>query len=322
MDIQIIINQILVLFILMAVGFVISKVKVLTREGNKTLTKLVLSVTLPCTILSSVFANELEITAGGTAYFLLMSLFTISIAFIISLPVVRAMGGNKDNQGLLHFMATFGNSGFFGFPVSIAIFGISSAYYIALFSILFNVIVFSVGIIMVSCKTATDDNRANRTTGDNRAGSGFNPKSLINPTLITALSAILIALTGFKLPYVATEAIRITGNITIPGAMIIVGSSLAFVPLKTVFSEWRVIPVTLLKLVVIPFITWLILKQIITNELLLGVLVVMSAMPVATMAPILAIEYDANEQVASAGIFLSTLLCGVTIPLVVYFLLI
>jgi len=322
MDIQIIINQILVLFILMAAGFVISKAKVLTREGNKTLTKLVLSVTLPCTILSSVFENEFEITAGGTAYFLLMSLFAISIAFIISLPVVRLMGGNKDNQGLLHFMATFGNSGFFGFPVAIAIFGISSAYYIALFSILFNVLVFSVGIIMVSRKVTAGENRADRTVGDGRTGSGFNPKSLINPTLITALSAIFIALAGFKLPYVATEAIRITGNITIPGAMIIVGSSLAFVPLKTVFSEWRVIPVTLLKLVVIPVITWLILKQIITNELLLGVLVVISAMPVAAMAPILAIEYDANEQIASAGIFLSTLLCGVTIPLVVYFLLI
>ena len=304
MDIQVIFNQMAVLFILMAVGFVVGKLKVLTPDNNKTLTRFVLFIALPCTIISSVFDNEISITLGDTTYFLLMSFLSILIAFLISLPVVRLMGGEKANRGLLNFMSVFSNCGFMGFPVVIAIFGASSAYYVALFNIAFNALVFSVGIIMISGKNVK-----------------FDLKLLINPSLISAIIAIPIALTGIRPPQVVVEAISITGSITSPGAMIIIGSILAYVPLKTVFSEWRIVPVTLLKLVVVPLLTWLVLRQIITNELLLGVLVVISGMPVAAMSSMLAVEYDGNEPMASAGVFLSTLLCGVTVPLIVYLLL-
>jgi len=204
-------------------------------------------------------------------------------------------------------MAVFGNSGFMGFPILFVIFGVSSAYYVALFFVIFNVLVFSVGVLMI--------------VGKSSDGGGFNPKMLLNPTLITALLAIPIALTGLKFPPIITEAIRITGGMTVPGSMIIIGSSLAFVPIKTVFSEWRIFPVSLLKLIIIPFITWLIMRQIITNEMMLVSLIILSGMPVAAMAPILAIEYNRNEQIASAGIFLTTLLSAITVPLLVYLLL-
>jgi len=306
MNIQVIINQMIVLFILMAVGFIVGKTNLLTREGNKTLSRIVLFITLPCTILNSVFENELTITIGDTVYFLLMVLLTFLIAFLIAIPVIHFLGGEKANRGLLTFMSVFSNSGFMGFPVVISIFGVSSAYYVSLFNIPFNALVFSLGIFMISEKKAL---------------KGFNPKQLMNPTLIVALLAIPIALTGFRPPDVIAEAVRITGSITTPGAMLVIGSTLAFVPLKSIFTEWRIVPVTILKLIAIPLITWLVLRQIITNELMLGVLVVISGMPTAAMASMLAIEYDGNERTASAGIFISTLLCGLTVPLMVYFFL-
>jgi len=312
MDIQVIINQLAVLFLIMAIGFIVGKAKMLTPDGNKVLSKVVLFIGMPCTILSAVFENEIDITVGDTAYFLLMCLVTIMIAFLISMPVIRLLCKEKANRGLLNFMSVFSNCGFMGFPVTIAIFGASSAYFVALFNIPFNALVFSIGILMISGGKQGDE-----------AGSAykFNPKLLLNPTLIVALLAIFIALSGMEFPRVVTEAVRITGSITTPGAMIVIGSTLAYVPLKTVFSEWRIAPVTLLKLIIIPVITWLLLRQIITNDLLLGVLVVLSAMPTAAMASMIAIEYGGDEQVASAGVFVTTLLCGITVPLIVYFLL-
>jgi len=304
MDIQVIINQMVVLFILMAIGYIIGITKMLTPKGNKYFSKLVLFVALPCTILTSVFENEAVITIGDTLYFLMMSLVAIAIAFLISLPAIRLMGGEKSNRGILNFMTIFSNCGFMGFPVAIAVFGVSSAYYVALFNIPFNALVFSIGIIMISGN-----------------GDKFDPKLLINPTLITALLAIPLALTGFRFPAVITEAIRITGSITTPGAMIVIGSTLAYIPLKSIFSEWRIAPVTILKLIVIPAVTWLALRPIITNDFLLGILVVLSGMPTAAMSSMLAIEYGGNERIASAGVFLSTLLCGITVPLMIYFLL-
>ena len=300
---QIVLNQMTVLFILMAVGFIIGKVKLLTTEGNTVLSKIVLNITLPCTILSSVFENESVITIADTAYFILMSLLAFLIAFLVSVPIVLLMGGDKANRGLLTFISVFSNCGFMGLPVALAIFGASSAYYVALFSIIFNILVFSVGIIMISGK-----------------GGKFDPKQLINPTLIIALLAIPIALFNLQFPFIITEVARITGYITIPGAMLVVGSSLAYVPLKTVFSEWRVGPATALKLVAIPIVTWLVLRQIISNELLLGVLVIVSGMPTAATASMLTVG-KGNEHIASAGTFLTTVLCGVTVPLIAYLLL-
>ena len=323
MEIQVIINQLAVLFIIMAIGFIVGKAKVLTREGSKVLSGIVLFIALPCTILNSVFENEISITVGDTIYFLLMVLLTFLIAFLVSIPIVRLLGGDKANRGLLNFMSVFSNSGFMGFPVVIAIFGVSSAYYVALFNIPFNILVFSLGIFMISRKGKGEGGQdpQDEQKSQNKPAGGFNPKLLINPTLIVALLAIPIALIDIRPPAIITEAIRITGSITTPGGMLVIGSTLSYIPIKTIFSEWRIFPVALIKLIIIPVVTWLVLRQIITNELLLGVLVIISGMPTAAMASMLAIEYDGNELTASAGVFVTTLLCGITVPLIVYLLL-
>jgi len=304
MYMDVIINQLVVLFILMAIGFILGKTKILNHDGNKMLTKLILCVTLPGTILSSVFTNDVNISVGEIFFFLLMSFLSIMIAFAIALPAVRMLGGKKSNRGILTFMTVFSNSIFVGFPVAVAILGVAATFYVALFSFVWNVLALSIGILMISGK-----------------GRNFDPKLLLNPSFITALAAAPIALIGVNPPVIVTESVRIAGSMTTPVAMIVTGSILANVPIKTVFSEWRIVPITLLKLLVVPIVTWLILRLMLTNEIQLGVLVVIAGMPIAAMAPMLAIEYDGNEPLASSGVFISTLLGGITIPLLVYFLL-
>jgi len=304
MDIQILLNQMAVLFILLAVGFIIGKLKVLTSEGNKVLTKVVLFIALPCTILGSVLDSDIDITILDTTFYLLMALFSFVIAFAVAIPIVYLSRSSKENRGLLTYMSVYSNSGFMGFPVAIAIFGAIGAFYTALFNIWFNVLSFSVGIILVA-----------------GGGKNFDPKLLINPPLIAALLAIPIAFTGFQISVILSETIKLTGSITTPGAMIVIGSSLAFIPLKNVFSEWRIALVSVVKLLLVPFVTWLILRQFITNDIMLGVLVVIAAMPTAAQSSMFAIQYDGNERIASAGVFVTTLLCGLTVPLIVYLLL-
>jgi len=305
---QVVISQMAVLFVLLAVGFVIGKAKMLTLDGSRVLSKIVLNIATPCIILSSVLSGETGITAGETAYFLLMALLAYLIYLLISITASRVLGGDKKKHGLYSYMSSFGNVAFMGFPVIIAIYGdiygMSSAYYVALFNIPFMVLSFSLGIVLVSGK-----------------GGKFDFKLLINPSLIAALLAIPIAITGFKAPSIITEAVRITGGMTTPGAMLVIGSTLSRVSLKGIFSEWRLFPIALLKLAVMPIIVWLLLGQIVTDELMLGVLVILSGMPTAAMAAMYAIEYGGDERVASSGIFLTTLLSCVSIPLIVYFLL-
>lgn len=292
-----------VLFIILAVGFVIGKCAILTADGNRVLTRVVLFIGLPCTVLNSVFGYQPDVIIGDTLLYLLMCFLSFGVAFAIAIPLVRISRGDKKNHGLLTYMSVFSNCGFMGFPVAIAIFGMASGLFTAMYNIAFNVLSFSVGIMLVA-----------------GWGGKFKPKLLLNPPLIASLLAIPIAFTGFSPPFVVAETVRIAGGITTPGAMLVIGASLSYIPLKNVFSEWRIWLSAALRLALIPLVVWLVFKPFIADELMLGVLVVMSAMPSAAQSAMFAIQYDGNEQIASAGVFVSTLLCVVTIPVLVWLL--
>ncbi|MCL2248565.1 MAG: AEC family transporter [Oscillospiraceae bacterium] len=305
MELQVILNQMAVLFLLMAVGFVIGKAKLITSEGNRIFSKFVLFVAMPCTLLSSVLASDATISAADTFFFLLLAALMFAIAFAIALPIIRLLGGKKEDRGILSYTAVFGNVGFMGIPISTAIFGIESAYYVALTIVVFSLLAFSVGILMVSGK-----------------GDSFSLKPLFNPTLIVSVLTIPIAIFDVSFPFIITDTISSIGVIATPTAMIVTGATLAYIPLKSLFYEWRVFPATALKLIAIPIVVWLIFRLFVTDELILGILVVLSAMPTAVMAVMFAIQYNGNERTATAGVFLTTLLCAVTVPLLVYFLII
>lgn len=298
MDINIVINQMAVLFLLIAVGFLVGRLKILTQESNRVLTRIVLFIALPCTILNSVIGHELDITIGDYLYYLLMCFLSFALAFAITIPLVFLSRGPKHDRGILTYMSVFSNCGFMGFPVILSIFGAAGGFYAAIFNIPFNLLSFSVGIWMIA-----------------GSGSKFNPRLLINPPLVAALLAVPIALTGFTPPDFIADTIRLAGGVTTPGAMIVIGATLSYIPFRNVFAEWRVWLTSALRLIIIPIATFLVFQYFIEDPIMLGVLVVLSAMPTAAQTAMLALEYDGNEKTASAGVFITTLLCGVTIPL-------
>ena len=293
-----------VLFLVLAVGYAANKLKIMTGESNKLLTKLVINIAMPCTILNSVISGDVGITGGQALFFVLMIILTFIIAFLLVIPIPRLLNTPKEDTGIYQFMVVFGNVGFMGFPVVQSIFGTASIFYVALFNIPFTILSFSLGIIMVAGR-----------------GEKINPKLFINPALIGAAVAIFIFATKITVPSILSSTTEIIGQLTTPAAMLIIGSTLASIPIKEVFSQWRLYPISLLKLFIVPVITWLVLRLFITDELMLGVLVVLSAMPTATNATMLSMEYGGNEKLASKGVFITTLLSVATIPLLVYLLL-
>ena len=304
MEISVTISQMAVLFIILAVGYGANKLKMMSAESDAILTKLVLNITIPCTILNSVMGGGDGITGGETAYFVLMSLIVYGLFFLIALPATLALRADKADRGLLCFMTVFGNVGFMGIPVIQAVFGGATAFYAALFNIPFNLLAFSVGVIMIS-----------------GGRSGVNPKKLFNPSIAFIFVAIIILITGFEVPAVIRDVIVLLGGMTTPCAMLIVGSTLAQITFRDVFSEWRLYVVTLLKLIVMPVVTWLVMRLLVTDEIMLGVLVILSGMPSAAITTMIALQHGSNERLASSGVFLATLLSGVTIPLIVWLLL-
>jgi malate permease and related proteins len=304
MNMSVILSQMAILFIIMALGFAANKFNILTPDSNKMLSKVVINIAMPCTILSSVLSGE--VTASGTdaAYFMLLSLAAYALVFIVSAPLPWLLRTHKTDNGLYRFMLVFGNVGFMGFPIIQSIFGMGAVFYVTLFNIAFSLLCFSVGIVMVSGK-----------------GDKINLKVLINPTMIVSVVTILLFYTKLHVPSVIADTAVLVGRMTTPSAMLVIGSTLAVIPFKEVFGEVRLYPLSVMKLLVVPLLTWLVLRFFITDQLMLGVLVTLSGMPAATNAAMLSMEYGGNEKLASKAIFITTLFSVATIPLIVFLLL-
>ena len=295
------VNQLAVLFILLALGFAGCRLKALTPETGQILTKLVFNITLPCTMLSSAITGELGIGALDTLLFILKVILVYFIYLAIALPLSRVFGGNKRLRGLYAFMMIFANVAFMGIPVASAVFGPDAVFYISVFGIPFWISSFTFGSALVAGKA-----------------DKFEPKSLLTPVFITSMLVVPLALLNFRAPDIIVDALGLAGSITTPASMLIIGVTLAQEPIKAVFKNVRLYPIAFIKLIVIPTVVWLILRLFLTDPYILGILVLLSAMPTAAIAAMFAIEHKNNETVASGGVFITTLFSGITIPLIIH----
>lgn len=303
MDIYVILMQMIQLFLVMALGYFLFKVKILDQEMNKRLTSLILSVTTPAMIIGSVLNTKVNQSLNDVLFVFVVGLVIYIILPIIGFMIVKIMRIPKNQQGLYIFMTVFSNIGFMGFPVMKAIFGNSAVFYTAIFNMIFNLFVFTIGNTMMSY-------------GTNRKAE-MKLKNIISPGVIASLVALFIYFTKLQLPDMISSTVSMVGDITTPIAMIIIGSTLATIPIKEVFTELRIYPYTLIKQVIVPIVLYPFMKLLISDPLILGVTLIMIAMPVGNSAVLFATEYGGDESVAAKNIFMTTLLSIITIPLIV-----
>ncbi|MDR2357612.1 MAG: AEC family transporter [Oscillospiraceae bacterium] len=326
MNINVTVNQMLTLFFVLVVGYAARKLKIMSDMTDRLLSKLVVNITVPCTIILAIVDGADGISGGEGALFLLICAAVYAISLLLAFFAPRLLRGGIKDSGLVSFMMAFGNVAFMGFPVCQAIFGSESMFYVALFNIPFTLLVYSVGIVMVSGGQASGavspqaEQPAVGSAKRPRAG-GFGLRLLLNPSFVSAVAAVALFAFKLRLPGIVSGGVEIISKMTTPSAMLIIGSSLAPVSPRAVFAEWRLYFIAFVKLAVIPAAIWFIMRLFVHDALPLGVLTVLAGMPAATSAPMLAYEYGGNTAFASGGVFLTTLLSVATIPLLTYFLL-
>lgn len=149
----------------------------------------------------------------------------------------------------------------------------------------------------------------------------FNIKDVLNTGVIAAIIALIIFLFGINVPGIVQEVLSMIGEITIPLSMILIGSSLALIPLKYVFSDIKIYLISFIKLIVMPAITYFIARLFTSDSFLIAQLTIATALPAGSMIVMLTTQYKGNVKTASVGVFITTVLSVITIPLMVYLLL-
>ncbi len=304
MDILLVADSIIVLFLLMSIGFAASKANFISRNSSKALSSFLVNIALPCLVVISMQIPLNPETIGRTWTTLTLALVFFVISIIVAVIVPQFIPAKYSERGVFSFMLVFSNLGFMGIPVTQAIFGIDAVFYTTLFMLPFNLLVFTIGILMLR-----PDMRMN-----------FNPKIFVNPGIIASLLGLLFFFTGFSIPSPLYDVINYLGSTTTPLAMLVTGSILATMPLSNLITDYRIYIISAFRLLIIPVITYLVISPFTTDPVIFAVPVLLAAMPVAANTVILADEYNADSALASKGVFITTLLSIVSIPLLAVYL--
>ena len=302
MEIEIILHQMLQLFIIMFLGYVLHKVKLIDHDFIKKLTKLRLNVTLPATIFSSVLQQESERDMGAVGEVFLIGVAVYVVLPVVSLLAVKLMRLPKKDRSLYAFMMTYSNIGFMGFPLMDALYGQTAVFYAAIINIIFNISVFTCGVLMMNA-------------GKDGGNTKLKWRNLLSPGVSVSTLSVAVYLLNISFPEDIKSVVSSVGNITTPLAMILIGATLATMDVKSIFNDWHVYFYSAVKQIVIPLLFWPALKFLIHDPFILAVVFILILMPVANTSVLFATEYDGDEKLAAKTIFITTVMSIVTVPL-------
>lgn len=288
-------HQTIVIFVGLLAGYFLRKKNIMSASGTKELTAITLNVFLPGMLFVNVLSNNAEMSTGDVLIFLALSAGMYLTGLILGKIFTAVTRAPKSDKGVYEFGSLSSNAGFMGIPVCLAVFGSSCSLYAALTNIPFNLLTFSLGVFLLAGKA--------------------NLKRILNPSFITSIVAVVLYLLRVPVPPIITDAASFLGQATTVCAMVVIGSTLATVPLGSIFREWRFIPFLVLRLFGIAAITYLLLKFVDIPPLAKSVIVMMAAMPVATNSTMLSSLYGGNTELSSKLVFLSHALSIISIPL-------
>lgn len=302
MDIMVVFQTMLKLFLLLILGFVLFKCHIFDEYTNKKISVLIVNVASPMLIISSIAGVE---GSNKSIVFLMIGAgILMYIGFIILGKIInRIFPFPKKDWPVYECMVVFANTGFMGYPVLLDVFGQEAVFYASLIHMAFNFFVYTYAIM---CLTKGDDSEFK-----------LNFKQLLTPGIILIFVGIFIYLFDIQLPSVLMDTINSVGSLTAPLSMMMIGSSLAVYPIKDSFTDWRSYVFAFVRLMIVPFVTMIMCRLLHIDAYYANITIITNAMPVGSMVLMLATQYNANVKIVTRNIVVSTLLSVITIPIVV-----
>lgn len=302
MDIMVVFQTMLKLFLLLILGFVLFKCHIFDEYTNKKISALIVNVASPMLIIS--FIAGVEGSNKSIVFLMIGAGILMYIGFIILGKIInRIFPFPKKDWPVYECMVVFANTGFMGYPVLLDVFGQEAVFYASLIHMAFNFFVYTYAIM---CLTKGDDSEFK-----------LNFKQLLTPGIILSFVGIFIYLFDIQLPSVLMDTINSVGSLTAPLSMMMIGSSLAVYPIKDSFTDWRSYVFAFVRLMIVPFVTMIMCRLLHIDAYYANITIITNAMPVGSMVLMLATQYNANVKIVTRNIVVSTLLSVITIPIVV-----
>ena len=285
------------LFAVMLLGLFLRKKGIITNEGKALLTDLVIDVTLPASILKA-FQIEfsMDILKSCIVIFILaivIQIFSWAVGFILY------PGFDPKHKKVLQYATICSNAGILGNPIAEGIYGTEGLVLASVYLIPQRIMMWSSGLAVFS---GTSDKMKTL------------KKVVTHPCILACVLGIILMVTGLPLPPGLDGAVTAVGNCNTAMSMMVIGMILADIDLKD-FWDWTVVKYTVHRLVVIPAVVYIVCSFLPLNKTVLGLCVLLAAMPAGATTSILAEKYQVDSPFATKMVIFSTLLSLPTICL-------
>ena len=300
------IQQVLIMFILAAVGYVCFQTKKISMEGCRTISNILIYLSLPCVIINSFLVEYSTERLEGLIYSAVAALAVMVVSIVIS----RLFFG-KD--AILNFASAFSNPGFFGIPLIVATLSSGTVFYIAAFIAFVNLLQWSYGVALLT----TDASAA----AEKGSWKKFlpSPKRLMTaPFMIAVIIGLFFFLTRISMPDLIYKSIQYIANVNTPLAMFTIGIYFAQTNPAEMFKKAKLYLLSVVRLLIIPLVCMVVLSFLPERfeEMKLALLIV-AACPTGSNVAVYAQLYDSDYSYAVETVIISTLLSVVTIPAIV-----
>lgn len=293
--------EMLMLYLIGLLGFVVRKKEILSKHANDVLTQVILYITLPALIMYSLDISFSMSLIYDFIWLIGLSIYIITLSIVLASWMRKRLQMKSDQAKVYESLIIFGNQGFIGYAVSYIIMQETGVIYLTIFNIYYLIMIWTYGIYLFTKSKQTIDWK----------------RIFFNPGIISTVIGLIILCTPLRWPSLIGQTLNSVGQMTIPLSMLVIGSLIASISTKEIAfyiksrSLWKM---TVTRLIIIPlFITPFFFFPIPYSVLLIACLI--SGMPAAPTVVLYAKRFGGDVSYGSIGVLLTTLICVISTPL-------
>ncbi len=297
-------EQVAILYVLVAVGAIADKIGIYTEKVAKSCTDLLFYIITPAVIIQSFCTLEYNPQTAKSLFIAILCGFILHIvsAAISSLVFNKC---NKDEACIYKYSCAYGNCGYMALPLAQAVLGEEGVFYCSAVIISFQIFSFTHGIYTI-------------TKGMDGEKVKFDLKKLIvNPGVISVIVGLPLFLLSVKLPVIIDSPLNYIASLNTPVAMLIFGTYIANTNFKSIFKNWRIFAVALVKLIVLPLVLMAGFRLAGITGTLLAALSISAGAPTANNTVMFAAKYDRNTGLASQTVAVVSFISIITLPVMI-----
>lgn len=301
---EVVFVNVLILFMLLFLGFILGRKKIIAYSSIKDLTNLLIDVSIPCTIVVSLIRPYSSLLMKNTGeVFVVVMVYHLAVA-AIAYFLSGVLKVDPKKRGSWIFALVFSNNGFMGYPLMYALYGSEGLFIMAMGNVAQNVLIFSLGLKIVTMNYG--------------GGDKIKLRSIIfTKQNIAVVIGLIIFVTQLAVPKPIVTLLTYVSNLTVPLSMMVVGMSLSRYEVKHMFTDKEVYRLTLVRMIIFPalmVVAFRLLHINISDSLPMAILFYTAALPSPAFTSIMAERYNTSIGFASKCVFVTTILSVLTVP--------